>query len=217
MQLALKWLLDRLLALVLLLFLLPFLLCIGAIVRFRDGAPVLHREQRLGQGGGTFTLRKFRSMVPGHGPGVAPVGDPRITPTGALMRRWRLDELPQLLNVLTGEMSLVGPRPLRPEQAEVLTDVQRQKLLSVRPGMTGPAALAFIGDDAALAETPDPEETYREILLPAKAELELAYLSHWSLGSDLMILAQTVLRTWSPAAHRRSEQAAASLLKRGRA
>ena len=123
---------------------------------------------------------------------------------GRFLRRWRLDELPQLFNVLTGDMSLVGPRPLPPRHADALAAEQREALLRVRPGITGPASLAFIGDDAALSRRPDPERDYLEKLLPAKVALELEYLQSWSLWSDIRVLAQTLTQLWSPAAHRRS-------------
>ena len=206
MQRLLKDLLDRVLALLLLLVLAPLLLAIALLVLITSGAPVLHREQRLGRAGRAFTLRKFRSLRSADGPGVAADDDARITAPGRLLRRWRLDELPGLVNVLAGDMSLVGPRPLTPRHADTLPVGLRSDLLSVRPGVTGVSALAFVADDEVLAGLPNPEALYLDRILPAKAALELDYLARWSLWRDLVLLARTLLETWSPAARRRSRE-----------
>lgn len=212
MQRRIKWLLDRLLALLLLVALAPLLLAIALLVLVTSGAPVLHREPRLGLAGHTFTLRKFRSLRSAAGPGIAADDDARLTRVGRLLRRWRLDELAGLANVLTGDMSLVGPRPLSPRHADALPDTQLSALLSVRPGVTGVSALAFMADDEVLAGRPDPEALYLARILPAKAALEQDYLAHWSLGLDLQLLGRTLLETWSPRARRRSRERVSRLL-----
>lgn len=210
-----KAVMDRSVALFLLVVTAPLLVALAALVWAADGPPVLHREPRLGRGGRLFILRKFRTMTHGSGASVAPDNDPRILPVGRFLRRWRLDELPQLCNVLAGDMSLVGPRPLPRYHAATLPDEALGHLLIARPGITGPAALAFMGDDAVLGVQPNPEQVYLEKLLPAKVAEELEYLEQWSLWTDLRILAQTVARLWSPAAHRRSRARVAKLLETG--
>ena len=213
MQRSLKWIVDRVLALFMLIAMLPLLLFVALLVWTSAGRPLLHRQTRLGRGGRPFTLRKFRTLAEGGGPSIAPDGDARILPAGRFLRRWRLDELPQLFNVLAGDMSLVGPRPLPPRHADALPAGQREALLRVRPGITGPASLAFLGDDAALSGRSDPERDYLEKLLPAKADLELDYLAHWNLLSDIRLLARTLVQLWSPRAHRRSRERTIRLLE----
>lgn len=212
MQRRIKWLLDRLLALLLLVALAPLLLAIALLVLVTSGAPVLHREPRLGLAGHTFTLHKFRSLRSTAGPGIAADDDARLTRVGRLLRHWRLDELAGLANVLAGDMSLVGPRPLSPRHADALPDTQLSALLSVRPGVTGVSALAFMADDEVLAGRADPEALYLARILPAKAALEQDYLAHWSLWLDLQLLGRTLLETWSARARRRSRERVSRLL-----
>jgi len=135
---------------------------------------------------------------------VAPEGDPRITRSGTLLRRWRLDELPQLFNVLRGDMSIVGPRPERPEHLREIAEPVLNKVYSVRPGLTGPAAIAFIAEDTYLANMPDPLDTYCRVILPAKLRLETEYVGHWSLITDLRIIVKTIINVLSPLAYHRS-------------
>jgi lipopolysaccharide/colanic/teichoic acid biosynthesis glycosyltransferase len=203
-QLLIKWCFDRLLALILLLALSPLLLLLALAVRLADGSPVFHREHRLGKGGKLFTLHKFRSMEYLEGPGIAADDDARITALGRRLRRSRLDELPGLFSVLVGDMSLVGPRPLSPAHAATLTPADKLALLSVRPGLTGASALAFIADDESLAGIVEAEAAYLELVFPAKVELELDYLDDWNLSRDLALLAGTPRALWSTAARRDS-------------
>ncbi len=212
MQGAIKWALDRVAALGLLILLLPLLLVIALLVLLFAGLPVIYREQRVGRAGRRFTLYKFRSLRDSGGPGIAPENDPRIYPFGQWLRRWRLDELPQLVNVLIGDMSLVGPRPLRPAHAATLAPGDLRELLAARPGLAGASSLAFLGDDLALVAESDPEARYLARVLPAKVALDLAYLRGWNLGRDLALLARTVLQVWSPAARRRSRAMVRELL-----
>ena len=210
-----KWCLDRAAALILLLLLSPALVLIGLLVLVTEGSPVLHREQRLGRDGRVITLYKFRSMRDDGGPRLAPAGDPRITTTGRWLRQSRLDELPGLVGVLSGDMSLVGPRPLPPEHAAALAPAARAQLLSVRPGITGVSALAFLADDEVLGDVADAERLYRERVLPAKVALELDYLRRWSLWQDFRLLVNTATATWSPAARRQSRERVRALLSEG--
>ena len=155
--------------------LLPLMALLALLVLAVDGPPVLYREQRLGRGGRLFTLYKFRTLRPGTGTinSVAPEDDPRITRIGLWLRRWRLDEFPQLVNVLRGDMSLVGPRPMPPTHAVALARDQLDSLLSVRPGITDPAALYFLAEDAVLAGQAGAETAYLERFQPAKVHMQI--------------------------------------------
>ena len=165
---------------------------IAIAIRLESPGPTLHRATRVGRGGRPFVLLKFRSMRLGAGgPGVTAGSDARITRSGRLLRKSKLDELPQLINVLRNDMSLVGPRPEDPRYVAWYTPAQRA-VLGVRPGITGAAAVAYRHEEAILAKAADVEEAYRHDVLPAKLELELDYLDGRRFASDLRILAQTV-------------------------
>lgn len=212
MQRFLKALLEWPLALLMLAVSAPLLAVIAGVILATAGRPVLYRETRLGRHARKFRLIKFRTLTRADGPSVAPENDVRIFPAARYLRRWRLDELPQLINVLRGEMSLVGPRPLSEKHADRLGDEHRNRLLSVRPGITGPAALAFLADDAVLSECEDPEGVYLSTLLPAKVALELNYIEGWSLLLDARLLALTLIQLWSKAAREKSCERVARIL-----
>jgi lipopolysaccharide/colanic/teichoic acid biosynthesis glycosyltransferase len=180
--------LDLLLAGTALLVLAPLLVAFGVAVRLGSPGPALFRQTRVGRGGRPFVLLKLRTMRLGAvGPRVTPTGDARVTALGRRLRRWKLDELPQLLNVVRGEMSLVGPRPEVPEYLARL-GAAADDYLAVRPGLADPATLAFYDEAALLAAAPDPERHYLEVVLPAKAALSLAYQRERTLASDLRVL-----------------------------
>jgi lipopolysaccharide/colanic/teichoic acid biosynthesis glycosyltransferase len=177
-----------------LLFLSPLLLLIAALVKLTSSGPVLHRAVRAGREGKLFCLFKFRSMSPDAdraGPGLTRSGDPRVTPLGGWLRRLKLDELPQLFNVLKGDMSLVGPRPEDPSYVAYYTPEQR-KVLSVRPGITSAASVLYRHEEALLTGT-DWEEVYLKVIMPDKLRIDLDYLSQESLVSDLGILVRTAV------------------------
>jgi lipopolysaccharide/colanic/teichoic acid biosynthesis glycosyltransferase len=161
----------------------------------RDGGPALYRGLRVGRGGTTFHVLKFRTMVVDAarlGGDSTSNADPRVTGTGRFLRRWKLDEFPQFLNVLRGDMSLVGPRP------QVLWDVQRyteeeRQLLEVRPGITDWASIRYRNEGEILASRPDADLAYDELIRPGKIELGLAYVRHRSMAVDLRILKLTAL------------------------
>jgi lipopolysaccharide/colanic/teichoic acid biosynthesis glycosyltransferase len=165
----------------------PLMLLASAIVRFGSVGPVFFRQRRMGRNGREFTLYKFRSMCPrkGSNSSITVTGDVRITPVGAFLRRYKLDELPQFWNVLHGDMSLVGPRPKLPHH-EALR-------MACRPGITGAATLAFRNEEEFLSEIPEDQlETFYETFVkPAKAHLDLEYMHAATLGSDLKILWRT--------------------------
>ena len=167
---------------------------IAILVRCIDGKPVLFRQERIGLGGRTFILVKFRTMIGGCRPGltITAAGDRRITRLGALLRRTKLDELPQLFNVLSGDMSFVGPRPDVPGYWNTLSGNDRA-LLSLRPGITGPATLVFRDEEKLLAETADPQLVNDSIIFPEKLDLNRRYLEELSLAADLKWMAYTLL------------------------
>ena len=176
---------------------LPFLALAGAIVAiavFLDSpGPVLYRSPRIGRGGRPFAMLKFRTMRHGvTGPPLSIAGDDRYTPLGRFLARHRLDELPQVINVLRGEMRLVGPRP---EVAEFVAAYPEQydRVLQVLPGVTGPAQLQYAGEGETLAASDDRVALYRESILPAKIEIDLRYVEYHPARADLALLARTML------------------------
>jgi perosamine synthetase len=172
----------------------PLLAVCVAAVRLSSPGSILFRQQRIGQGGRAFELLKFRTMIAGcQGSRITASGDPRITGTGRWLRRWKLDELPQLINVLKGEMSLVGPRPELPEYVAAYTTPQR-RVLESKPGITSPASLTYIDEEDTLARQLNREDFYTRVLLPHKLELDLIYCSEAGLGVDLRILLATLRR-----------------------
>ena len=177
-----------------LLLLLPLLLLIALLIVLTSPGPVFHGALRIGRHGKPFRLYKFRSMVlhaDRLGPRLTTAGDRRVTTVGRWLRRTKLDELPQLLNVLKGEMSLVGPRPEDPRYVALYTQEQR-RVLAARPGITSPASLVY-RDESALLVGEDWERIYLERVLPRKLAIELDYLARRGLLTDLAIVARTVL------------------------
>ncbi len=171
---------------------LPILVGIFLAMRLTgDRGPFLHRATRVGAGGATITVLKVRTMAAGSGgAGITGHRDARVTPLGRFLRRYRIDELPQLLNVVRGEMSLVGPRPEDPKFVD-WSDPVHQRVFTAKPGITGLAQLDF-HDEALRLVGPDVEERYRREILPAKLRLDLEYLDHRSTMLDLRILGRTV-------------------------
>ena len=192
---ALKRGLDLLISSVAIAVLSPLLLVIALAVKVGSAGPALYRGVRVGVGGRRFRMLKFRTMVVGAdglgGPSTADA-DPRITPVGQYLRRYKLDELPQLINVLKGEMSLIGPRPEVPQYVAMFTEEERQ-ILAVRPGITDLATLWNADEGAVLAGADDPERAYLELIRPRKIQLQLEYVRGRSCRIDLWILWQTIL------------------------
>jgi lipopolysaccharide/colanic/teichoic acid biosynthesis glycosyltransferase len=186
-------LLDFLAAAIGLVILSPALAIVGLGVKLTSPGPIFYRALRVGKGGKLFRLYKFRTMVVGAdrvGPGITVAGDRRITRLGQFLRRTKIDELPQLLNVLRGEMSLVGPRPEDPHYVALYTPEQR-RVLAARPGITSPASLAF-RDEATSLQGPDWERKYVQEIMPCKLEIELRYLAHRSALTDLSLILATI-------------------------
>jgi len=173
---------------------------IALAIKASSRGPVLFRQERAGLGGRPFTLLKFRSMAVGsdRSKNVSPTGDPRVTAVGRVLRATYLDELPQLLNVLRGDMSLVGPRPETPEFVALYTDAERE-ILSIRPGLVGPSTLAFVDEAELLAMAEDPAAFYETTLLHERARLDLEYVRRPSLLLDARIV---LLQIWAILRHR---------------
>lgn len=171
----------------------PLLAAVAVAVRVTSPGPVLFRQVRVGRDDTRFEILKFRTMrVSGTGPLVTAHADPRITSVGAWLRRTKLDELPQLVNVLRGEMSLVGPRPEVPEYTRHWTAAQSKVILSVRPGITDPASIHFRDESSFLADQEDPEAYYIEHILPTKAAMYVEYVRTRSLIGDLRLITRTI-------------------------
>jgi lipopolysaccharide/colanic/teichoic acid biosynthesis glycosyltransferase len=173
----------------------PLMLGIAVWIKLDSPGPVLFRQERVGRYGRTFSIHKFRTMrVDAPGLGITVGVDPRITRAGHALRATKMDELPQLWDVLRGAMSLVGPRPELPRYVALYPADLRDLVLAVRPGITDPASLAFSREAELLAQADDPEREYVEVILPAKLRLSAAYAKHASLWNDLRLIAATLLR-----------------------
>ena len=186
---------DLVVSAVALVLLIPVLLVIALAVKLDSPGPVLYRQRRVSRGGRLFRLYKFRTMVVDAdrlAPNVSATGDPRVTRVGRFLRRSYLDELPQLLNVLAGDMSLVGPRPETPEFVELYTPEER-RVLSIRPGLAGPSTLAFMDEADLLAAADDPVAYYATTVLHDRVRADLAYLERCSLGYDVRLLCSQAL------------------------
>jgi len=193
-QRALKRSLDVAASLAGLLVLLVPGVLIALVIRLSSPGPVFFVQMRVGRHGRPFRCVKFRTMRLGAdaaGP-VTAAGDSRVTPVGRVLRRYKLDEWPQIWNVLLGHMSLVGPRPDVPGYADRLEGDAR-RLLELRPGITCPATLYFRDEEALLAATADPQKYNDTVLWPKKVALNLAYLDHWSLWTDIRLILDTLL------------------------
>jgi len=190
-----KRLFDLVAASIGLVLLSPLFLAVAIAIRRSSPGPVFFRQVRVGRGGVPFSMFKFRTMRPDaeRVGGQLTVGaDPRITPVGHTLRRYKLDEFPQLINVVLGDMSLVGPRPEVPRYV-ALYDERQRRVLDVRPGITDPASIAYRDENALLAAADDPEATYLGEVMPAKLEINLAYLERRSLLRDVGVILQTLL------------------------
>lgn len=186
---------DLIAAIVGLVLLAPVMAFIGVLVRRDSEGPVLFRQERIGREGRPFTLLKFRSMVDSPlpaGPLVTAAADTRVTRVGANLRATKLDELPQLINVIRGEMSIVGPRPEVAKYVAMWSEEDRQIILSVRPGITDPATLRLRHEEEILAEQTDPEAFYQQELLPRKTRLYRRYVESQSLVTDLGLILRTI-------------------------
>ena len=187
-----------------LVLLAPLLLGIALWIKLDSRGPVFFRQQRVGRLGVPFRIHKFRTMIddtrahsPAPGLQLTVGADPRITRAGRLLRAAKLDELPQLLDVLAGTMSLVGPRPEVPRYVALYPAELRDKVLSVRPGITDPASIAYRDENALLAQAADPERVYIEQVMPAKLRCAAMYVERMSLRNDLRLIGATLRSLWA--------------------
>ena len=188
---------DLLVAVAALLLLALPMVALSLWIRLDSAGPVFFRQLRVGRHGVPFRIHKFRTMVadaPALCPPLTIGADPRITRAGAWLRRTRLDELPQLIDVLQGTMSLVGPRPEVPRYVALYPPALRERVLALRPGITDPSSLEFLDEAALLAAAADPEREYVERILPRKLQLAAAYAQRATLASDLRVIGRTLRR-----------------------
>ncbi len=197
-----KFVFDRLVSFLGLIILLPVLVIVAILVKVKmPGGPVFFSQRRVGRNGRLFTMHKFRTMTMDHdGSSVSVAGESRITPLGAKLRKYKLDELPELWNVLIGDMSFVGPRPDVPGYADALVGEDRE-VLQLRPGITGPASLKYRNEEELLARVAsegvagytDPVRYNDEVIYPDKVRLNRYYLHHYSFWMDIKMIFATVL------------------------
>jgi len=177
----------------------PLLLAVAILVKFSSPGPVFYRGERIGRNGKPFRIFKFRTMVLNAeslgGPSTAG-DDPRLLKIGPFLKKYQLDELPQLINVIKGEMSLVGPRPEVKEYVDIMSEEEKKIILSVRPGMTDLASLWNFHEGEVLKGSQDPEKTYMEKIRPTKTKLQLEYVKNRSFLLDLKIIIKTVLKVF---------------------
>jgi len=188
-----KRIFDILFSLLGLLILAPILLLTWIVVRVSSGGPVIFKQERSGLNGVPFTIYKFRTMYPEHGgSSVSVKGESRITPLGGVLRRFKLDELPELWNILKGDMSFVGPRPDMPEYTARLQGDQRE-ILTLRPGLTSPASIKYSREEQLLSSVPDPLKYFDEVIWPDKTEMNLEYVRRRSFIGDLALIIKTIV------------------------
>lgn len=188
-----KFIFDRTIAFIGLICLSPILFATWILIRIKmPNGPALFKQKRVGKGGKLFTMYKFRSMSVHHnGSSVSVAGESRITPLGAKLRKYKIDELPELWNVLVGDMSFVGPRPDVPGYADQLRGEDRD-ILQLRPGITGPASLKYRNEEELLAQKDDPQKFNDEVIYPDKVKINLYYLNHYSFVMDIKMIIATV-------------------------
>ena len=191
---ALKYVFDRVAALLGLLLIWWLLIVVAILIKVKmPGGPALFRQTRIGRHGKPFTIYKFRTMTVGHGgSSVSVAGESRITPLGAVLRRYKIDELPELWNVLVGDMSFVGPRPDVPGYADRLQGDDRE-VLELRPGITGPASLKYRNEEELLAAVENPQEYNDTVIYPDKVRINRYYLHNYSFMKDIKMIVCTVL------------------------
>ena len=192
-----KRIIDLLLSTLGLLLFVPFMLIIALLIFISSGSPVFFRQSRVGKNGRIFKIVKFRTMLKNAdklpGGSYTTSIDSRITRIGKILRRWKLDELLTLWNVLKGDLSLVGPRPEVPGYADKLQG-EEKRILKIRPGVTGPATLKYAKEEQILAKVDDPKKYNDEVLYPDKIKINLEYLDNWSIWQDIKIIFKTIFR-----------------------
>ena len=178
-----------------LIILSPIFLVVAICAKLQSPGPTFYKSQRIGQHGITFEMYKFRTMVANadsFGQELTAYRDPRITLIGSFLRRWKLDEIPQLINIIKGEMSIIGPRPESPYYVQYYTQNQRQ-ILQILPGITGPSQFANRNEEEKLKGKPNPEQFYIDTLMPEKLQIDLEYIKRRNCYSDMLWVIRTIL------------------------
>ncbi|MFA6190604.1 MAG: sugar transferase [Candidatus Staskawiczbacteria bacterium] len=195
----LKRLMDIILVLIGFIIVLPIMAVVAVVIKINSPGPALYVSERIGRSGKSFKIYKFRTMVVNAdkmgGPSTA-ADDPRLTKIGLFLKRFQLDELPQLFNVLKGDMSLVGPRPEVKIYVDIMTEEEKNVILSVRPGITDLASLWNFHEAEILKGSPDPEKTYMEKIRPEKLRLQIKYVKEMNFLTDIKIIFQTILKVF---------------------
>jgi lipopolysaccharide/colanic/teichoic acid biosynthesis glycosyltransferase len=179
-----------------LLLLFPLFIIIGILIKIESKGPLFYKQVRIGKKGHIFSLLKFRTMISGSDKsGLLTIGahDPRITQSGRFLRKFKIDEIPQLLNVIKGEMSMVGPRPEVPKYVNLYNEEQK-RVLSIKPGLTDNASIEFANENEILAKSVNPEKLYIENIMPRKIELNMHFINNPSVYQYFRILIKTFLR-----------------------
>lgn len=178
-----------------LILLMPVFILIALLVKLDSKGPLIFKQIRVGKGEVDFWVYKFRTMKPNSDHFLITVGDrdPRITTIGYFLRKYKLDELPQLVNILKGDMSVVGPRPEVREYVDLYSEEQLQ-VFSVRPGLTDYASLKYVNEPELIAQSDNPEKLYIEEIMPAKLELSLRYIQERNFKTDLVLIVKTILK-----------------------
>lgn len=191
-----KRIFDFLVSIIGLFLLIPIIGLVAILIKLEDGGPVFYKQKRVGYKGKEFYIWKFRTMVVNADKLGKPITigqDPRITKIGYWLRKFRIDEIPQLINVLKGEMSLVGPRPEVPKYVDFYSN-DMKKILDYTPGMTDPTSLSYLDEALILANSKDPEKKYIQEILPIKIKRSLEYLENSDFYSDLEVIIRTIMR-----------------------
>lgn len=189
-----KYLFDRFASFFGLIIASPIIIVTAILILIKmPGGPVLFRQKRVGKNGKVFTMVKFRTMTVDHGgSSISVAGESRITPLGKVLRKYKIDELPELWNILICDMSFVGPRPDVPGYADKLKGADRE-ILQLRPGITGPASLKYRNEEELLAKVDDPQKYNDEVIYPDKVRINLYYLHNYSFWMDIKMIFATVL------------------------
>ncbi|MGD0340099.1 MAG: sugar transferase [Bacteroidales bacterium] len=189
-----KFLFDKVFSLIGLIFSFPIFIVIAVLIKLSSPGPILFKQKRVGQNGKIFTVFKFRTMIINHSENSISVkGDERITRIGAVIRKYKLDELPELWNILIGDMSFVGPRPDVPGYADKLIG-ENKEILKLKPGITGPATLIYSNEEDLLACVDDPQKYNDEVIFPDKVRINLDYFENHTTLMDIKIIFKTIFR-----------------------
>lgn len=190
-----KWILNRTISFVSLLLLLPFLLLIALLILFTSKGPVFFRQPRIGRNGKTFTMYKYRTMVnKNHKHLDSVINKSLVTSIGIFLRRWKIDELPELWNVLKGDMNMVGPRPYISGFTDKL-EGEEQKILDLKPGLTSIASIKYLNEEDLLMRQENPGKYYREVVYPDKIKLDIMYYNKRSFITNLQIIWHTIFKS----------------------